>query len=86
MTTKDPKLTEALALLDRGDWQKAHVIVQSLETPSAAWVHGIVHLMEGDEENARYWYGRAKRTYPSDIEAELAAASASLCPAPARGP
>jgi hypothetical protein len=35
------------------------------ESPTACWAHGIVHIMEGDLPNARYWYGRAGRAFPS---------------------
>jgi hypothetical protein len=74
----DAKLLEALALLERGDWQQAHAIVQQHETQDAAWLHGIVHVLEGDLDNARYWYGRAKRTFSPDAKSELAAARRSL--------
>src|SRR5688572_23618619 len=50
----DPKVLEALALLERGDWQQAHTIVQQHETQDAAWLHAIVHVLEGDLHNARY--------------------------------
>ena len=70
----DAKLLEALALLERGDWNEAHKIVQQHESEYAAWLHGIVHLQEGDLDNARYWYNRAKRTFSPDAQAELAAA------------
>lgn len=60
------RIAEALALLDRGDWQAAHTIVQEEEkAPYAAWAHGIVHIVEGDLDNARYWYDRAKRDFPA---------------------
>ena len=78
MPAKDKKLTEALTLLESGDWQQAHTIVQEHETQYACWLHGIVHLLEGDRENAQYWYKRAKRTFSSDAKAELAAARAAL--------
>ena len=74
----DAKLIEALALLERGDWQRAHTIVQQHETPDAAWLHGIVHVLEGDLDNARYWYKRAKRSFSPDAKSELAAARRSL--------
>ena len=68
-------LAEALAHLERGDWQAAHAIVQRDEDSQlACWAHGIVHLMEGDLPNARYWYREAKRTFP---EAPSAAAEIS---------
>jgi hypothetical protein len=78
MANKDAKLAEALTLLERGAWQQAHGIVQEQEGQYACWLHGIVHLMEGDLENAQYWYERAKRTFSSDKESELAAARAAL--------
>ena len=77
MSEKD--LRRALALLEKGDWQAAHEIVQADEESAlACWAHGIVHLMEGDAANARYWYGRAGRPFGKDIAAEIAALSASL--------
>lgn len=61
------ELRKALALLRAGDWQAAHVIVQKDEdSPLACWAHGIVHLMEGDTSNARYWYREAKREFPRE--------------------
>jgi hypothetical protein len=74
----DAKVLEALALLERGDWQQAHAIVQQHETQDAAWLHGIVHVLEGDLDNARYWYERAKRTFSPDAKSELAAARRTL--------
>ena len=64
------QLKRALAHLQRGDWQAAHEIVQRDEnSPLACWAHGIVHLMEGDLPNARYWYGQAKRAFPAEASA-----------------
>ncbi len=64
------RLHDALALLDHGDWQAAHVIVQEEEgAPFSAWAHGIVHIIEGDLSNARYWYDRAKRGFPAQPSA-----------------
>jgi hypothetical protein len=46
-----------------GDWQAAHTIVQEFEDdPVAAWIHAVVHRMEGDLANAHYWYRRCQRT------------------------
>jgi hypothetical protein len=53
-----------VALLEAGDWSAAHEIVQAKRSDLAAWLHGIVHTLEGDLENARYWYRRARRTFP----------------------
>jgi hypothetical protein len=62
----DPEsLERALALMEGGDWRGAHQIVQrDEESPLSCWAHGIVHLMEGDLPNARYWYREAGRPFP----------------------
>ncbi|MDP9148997.1 MAG: hypothetical protein M3O36_03510 [Myxococcota bacterium] len=73
-------LRRAADLLAAGDWQAAHAIVQDDSSLLAAWMHGIVHLLEGDASNARYWYGCARRAFPGEgavweeIEAARAAA------------
>ena len=74
------RLVEAIALLAARDWQAAHEIAQESTEPLASWAHGIVHLIEGDESNARYWYARAQRPYPGmqAIDAEIAALRADL--------
>ena len=59
-------LETALGHLRSGDWQPAHVIVQDDASALGAWAHGIVHMMEGDFANARYWYRQAGRDYPVD--------------------
>jgi hypothetical protein len=76
---KRTDLTRAVELLGKGDWQAAHEIVQRDEdSPHACWAHAIVHLMEGDGANARYWFTKAGRPYGEDVAAEIAALSASL--------
>jgi hypothetical protein len=67
-------LRDALAYLEQRNWQAAHRIVQREESPTAYWIHGIVHIIEGDLDNARYWYGRAQRVFSVDTAAEIAAA------------
>jgi hypothetical protein len=58
-------LRSAVAHLEKGDWQAAHEIVQKDEESQLfCWAHGIVHVMEGDLPNARYWYREAKRHFP----------------------
>ncbi len=63
----------ALDHLDNGDWDAAHKIVQSDESATGCWVHGIVHVMEGDLDNARYWYGRAGQGFSADAAKEIVA-------------
>jgi len=70
-----PKLEELLALALRrarkGDWHGAHEIVQQHEgEPRADWIHAVLHRVEGDLGNARYWYRRCGRALPKDESAE----------------
>ena len=62
-------LTTAIRHLRHGDWQKAHAIVQNDNTEMGCWAHGIVHLLEGDVCNARYWFRRAGRPFPRERDA-----------------
>jgi hypothetical protein len=44
------------------DWDAAHQLVQQYEDDTtAAWIHAVLHKLEGDLGNARYWYRRADR-------------------------
>jgi hypothetical protein len=64
------ELKRAVIHLQSGDWQAAHEIVQKDEGSAlACWAHGIVHIMEGDLPNARYWYGQAGRAFPAKPDA-----------------
>ena len=70
-------LRSAVAHLEKGEWQAAHEIVQKDEdSPLFCWAHGIVHVLEGDLPNARYWYREAKRPFP--LEYSLAAEITAL--------
>jgi hypothetical protein len=52
----------ALWHLRKGEWQRAHEIVQAHEGEKpSAWVHAHLHRVEGDLSNAGYWYRRAGR-------------------------
>lgn len=53
----------------KGNWDKAHHIVQDLEDNDASWIHAYLHRKEGDTGNADYWYRRAGRKRP-DISLE----------------
>ena len=57
-------LSDAVLLLESGDWQAAHRIVQKDSSQQGCWAHGIAHIMEGDMRNAGHWYGRAERDLP----------------------
>ena len=43
----------------KGDWARAHSMVDDLETPDAMAVHAYLHRKEGVGWNADYWYKRA---------------------------
>ena len=66
-------LNSAIRHLQRGDWEKAHAIVQNDNSDMGCWAHGIVHMFEGDMGNARYWYRRAGRSFPRepDVSVEI---------------
>ena len=74
-------LRSAVAHLEQGDWRAAHAIVQKDEDSAlSCWAHGIVHVMEGDLSNARYWYREAKRPFPKSpaVPQEIAQLRAAL--------
>src|SRR6202140_355070 len=73
-------LGTAIRHLKKGEWEKAHSIVQQDETKLGCWAHGIVHIVEGDLGNARYWYRRAGRPFPKDrdVDSEVAALAGAL--------
>ena len=74
--TREDWLMEVIELLARGAWEEAHAIVQPDKSAEAAWLHGIVHTIEGDLENAQHWYRKAKRAFPEPVSvvAELVSA------------
>jgi hypothetical protein len=60
------ELTTPLAALwwdAKGEWSRAHGLVDELETPEGMAVHAYLHRKEGEEWNADYWYRLAGRTY-----------------------
>ena len=70
---------QALWWAAKGDWDKAHKIVQDDESAEAAWVHAYLHRVEGDLPNARYWYRTAgKPVVTGPLEEEWAAIVSEL--------
>jgi len=61
---------KALWYTKKGDWEAAHGIAQDIETPTGSWLHALMHLIEGDPGNARYWFVEAGRPVkkPSQID------------------
>ena len=58
-------LHTVLTHLRLGHWIEAHNLVQSDDSELAAWLHGILHIQEGDLEDAEYWYDKANRHFMS---------------------
>ena len=55
----------------KGDWHKAHDLINDLEDTTAAWVHAYLHRKEGDPGNAGYRYRRAgKKVSTESLENE----------------
>lgn len=55
---------QALWFDAKGNWNKAHELIQDLIDKKAAWIHAYLHRKEGDSWNADYWYKRAGRERP----------------------
>lgn len=55
---KDALLT-AVHLALEGDWDASHNIAQDCSDATANWLHAVLHKIEGDEWNSKYWYARA---------------------------
>jgi beta-glucanase (GH16 family) len=72
MTTSRADLARACDLALADDWAGAHAIVQAdEEDPAACWIHAVLHKIEGDVANARYWYGRAGQHFESYPEPSI---------------
>lgn len=66
-----PKALQALWYDKKGDWDKAHQIVQNASDTDSAWIHAYLHRKEGDLFNARYWYRRTGRSeFKEDLSQE----------------
>ncbi len=49
----------------KGEWDKAHKLIQDFEDRNASWIHAYLHRKEGDTGNADYWYSCAGKKRPS---------------------
>jgi hypothetical protein len=58
----------------KGDWARAHALVDDLENVDGMAVHAYLHRKEGNDSNADYWYQRAGRSFHRPtLDAEWAA-------------
>jgi hypothetical protein len=81
MVPTNADIAEAVDLALAGDWDGAHAIVQEDEDNRfSCWVHAVLHKIEGDAPNARYWYRLAGQFYEAyaDPRSELEAIKAAL--------
>ena len=72
--SKDKELlNQAIDFAINDSWDESHKIVQDLNSTEAYWIHAVLHKIEGDEFNSRYWYERAQQSYEaySDPKKEL---------------
>ena len=78
--SKEALIIAVQAALD-GDWDKSHNIAQDYSDNTANWIHAVLHKIEGDVWNSKYWYARtAGKNYEdfSDANEELTAIQNSL--------
>ena len=81
MSAFNKDLLHAVELALADNWDAAHELVQRHEDDTtAAWMHAVLHKIEGDPGNARYWYRRANRMerVADEPRAELAAIYSEL--------
>jgi len=81
MNVPNDALLQAIELALADKWDAAHQIVQQYEDDAtAAWIHAVLHKIEGDLSNARYWYQRADKMEHVEGEprAELAVIQSEL--------
>ena len=50
-----------------GDWDRAHEIVQAIDSIMAARVHAYLHRKQGEDWNARYWHRQAGSAFPAGM-------------------
>ncbi len=62
----------ALWLVKKGHWDASHEVAQDVHTSHGSWVHALLHRIEGDFGNARYWYNQAgKPAKPNDYDLDM---------------
>jgi len=62
MAPMQNELVRAIDLALDEQWDEAHEIAQRYESDATAqWLHAVLHKIEGDLGNSRYWYRQAGR-------------------------
>lgn len=81
MSEHSNPLKKAVQLALDGEWDASHKIAQDYSDVTANWIHAVLHKIEGDEWNSKYWYQRTNgKQYAdyADPEEELRAIQHSL--------
>lgn len=67
------QLLKAIKLAQDGHWDAPHRIVQDYKDTASCWIHAVLHKIEGDESNSRYWYARCDTNFEdyADTSQEL---------------
>ena len=70
---------QSLWWMEKGDWNRAHGLIDDAEGANECWVHAHLHRVEGDLANAGYWYRRARKPVStSALETERSEIIAAL--------
>ena len=56
-------LKQAIDFAINDSWEASHKIVQDIHSAKAYWIHAVLHKIEGDEFNSRYWYEKAQQPF-----------------------
>jgi hypothetical protein len=81
MAGRKEDLIQAVDAALAGDWETAHELAQRHEGDvTADWLHAVLHKIDGENDNSRYWYARVAHTFDeyADPRVELAAIRASM--------
>jgi hypothetical protein len=58
MASNKEHLMQAVQFALDADWDASHKIAQDYSDPIANWIHAVLHKIEGDVWNSKYWYAR----------------------------
>jgi len=81
--TKADDLLRGVELALAGSWDEAHELAQRHEGDATAdWLHAVLHKIEGDAGNTRFWYRRCGKLdrVGDAADTELAVIKAGLTP------
>ena len=67
MVDNTQQLLKACELAMTGDWDGAHNIAQDYSDTTANWIHAVLHKIEGDEWNSKYWYAKTSSKQYADF-------------------